>query len=845
MKNLFKKSFATVLVLVLLVAPGMSLIASEPAARNISVFRVEGNDARLARTFGGNTTTPRDGQRLSVGNVMTTGHDTQVYMQLDTASIMKMDEESQVAVGSAGNLLSLSVFYGSALVDAARQTSGQSLETRIGNITTGVRGTLFIAGIRENGAVVVTMLSGEGAINVHDGTGRVVEMPLAAGYAFWMDERADAAVRPLDLDTMSLFELQEAYSRGEYLVQIGTITPEMLERMPQLIETRLSERDAKRAAEAQALAEMIAGANVTIFATAQAEQAVDQHEPEILQRILPSSPNHPMVGQTILFGGGLEFGAPLPQNWLRNAERYNGNVWQVLDVQDNRMLIVSRFILDFRPYHSAGGPVTWETSEIRQFLNSDFLGRFSPEEQALIAMTTVVNNNNPEFGTPGGNDTQDRIFLLSVEEVLRYFYDTEGVLQFGIDPERINILAYGVFLHDGMWDVIGPWGWWLRSPGRSSYNAILVVNFDMIGMISIGGECVTIGTHIAADESGMSGIRPAMWIYLDTVHAAPAQPDPHVNLVAAGYGHSLAIIDGNLYAWGDNSFGQLGDGTTVSRHIPVRVMDDVVSVAASNHSSFAIRADGSLWAWGFRHPDHILSPIRLMDDVSLITSGSSLPVLIRDDRSMWWSLWQLPMRITNWYDIVYVATSQEVLDLNDQPMTYIIVIREDGSLWHLSHQAYEQWNATMLMEGGVAYVSQAYFGRVKTEDGQWLEFPRTWGVSADMRSVDIEQMPLYLNIDGEIARSNANLSNMRAVLSQSGELRWQSGIIATRDAGYHWDYIWTMHNVVCFSVSPSHLLAILDDGSVMAWGMNSHGQLGVASTGNDCSHLTPVLVEFR
>ena len=82
MKSLIKKSIATILVLLLAAAPGMSLLAQEPTARNISVFRVDGLDARLARTIGCNTTTPRDGQRLNVGNVMTTGRNTQVYMQL-------------------------------------------------------------------------------------------------------------------------------------------------------------------------------------------------------------------------------------------------------------------------------------------------------------------------------------------------------------------------------------------------------------------------------------------------------------------------------------------------------------------------------------------------------------------------------------------------------------------------------------------------------------------------------------------------------------------------------------------------------------------------------------------
>ena len=250
MRNLLKKIIAITLSLLLLFAPGMSLFAEEPTARNISVFRVEGEEARIARTLGGTSTFPRDGQRLNVGNVMTTGRDTQVYMQLDTESVLKMDEESQVAVGHAGNRLSLSVFYGSALVDARQQVPGHTLETRIGNITTGVRGTIFTAGIREDNEIVVTMLSGEGAINVMDGTGAVEEIPLLAGYVFWVDH-GDYEVLPIDLDTMSLFELEEAYYRGDYLLEIGTFTQEMLDRMPQLIDARRGERDARRAAEEQ------------------------------------------------------------------------------------------------------------------------------------------------------------------------------------------------------------------------------------------------------------------------------------------------------------------------------------------------------------------------------------------------------------------------------------------------------------------------------------------------------------------------------------------------------------------------------------------------------------------
>jgi alpha-tubulin suppressor-like RCC1 family protein len=70
--------------------------------------------------------------------------------------------------------------------------------------------------------------------------------------------------------------------------------------------------------------------------------------------------------------------------------------------------------------------------------------------------------------------------------------------------------------------------------------------------------------------------------------------------VAARDFHTLALrADGSLWAWGANFHGQLGDGTTEERHTPVRILTDAVSVTAGASHTLATKSDGSLWAWGW------------------------------------------------------------------------------------------------------------------------------------------------------------------------------------------------------------------------------------------------------
>lgn len=74
-----------------------------------------------------------------------------------------------------------------------------------------------------------------------------------------------------------------------------------------------------------------------------------------------------------------------------------------------------------------------------------------------------------------------------------------------------------------------------------------------------------------------------------------------LTLIAAGAEHTLALkSDGTLWAWGYNFYGWLGDGTTTDRLTPVEVsgLSGVSAIAAGEQHSLALKSDGTVWAWG-------------------------------------------------------------------------------------------------------------------------------------------------------------------------------------------------------------------------------------------------------
>ena len=177
--------------------------------------------------------------------------------------------------------------------------------------------------------------------------------------------------------------------------------------------------------------------------------------------------------------------------------------WRVLAKENNRVLVISDKALDRQPYNSSyTEEVTWENCSLRKWLNGTFLKQaFSTEEQAQIQNTTVSADNNPQYSTNPGNATTDKVFLLSINEVEKYFNSDEA--------RKCAPTAYakaqGASTSDTFKTPSGAatcW-WWLRSPGDDQSSAAYVY---------FGGDVFELGNYVF---SGLNAVRPAMWITID------------------------------------------------------------------------------------------------------------------------------------------------------------------------------------------------------------------------------------------------------------------------------------------------------------------------------------------
>ena len=218
--------------------------------------------------------------------------------------------------------------------------------------------------------------------------------------------------------------------------------------------------------------------------------------------------------------------------------------WRVLENAAGKLFLLSDQNLEVFQYHTRNESVTWETSTMRSWLNGDgtdytednFIDTaFSEKEQEAIVDTEVVNDDNPDRGTEGGNNTIDKIFLLSIEEA-------ENSSYFAADNEsrRATNTAYvadgGKINSSYMYGAGADDYWWLRSPGLTVSDAAIVG--DTGNMNSFGRDV----------NDNRTAVRPAFNLNLNAALFTSAAEDGKVS-GAAGTDALTSVSDYNGNEW--------------------------------------------------------------------------------------------------------------------------------------------------------------------------------------------------------------------------------------------------------------------------------------------------------
>ena len=291
---------------------------------------------------------------------------------------------------------------------------------------------------------------------------------------------------------------------------------------------------------------------------------------------------------------------------------------------------------------------------------------------------------------------------------------------------------------------------------------------------------------------------------------------------AAGNAHTVALKnDGTVWAWGNNSNGQLGNGTMTSTSVPVQISGlTAVILAAGTAHTVALKSDGTVWAWGTNSSGQLgngtitqsLVPLQVggIANVIALAAGNAYTVAVKNDGTVWaWgdnSSGQLgngtiirspvPVQVSGMSNVIAVAAGT----------AHTVALKNDGTVWTWGDNTYGQLGNGSITQSLVPLPVESLANIIAIAAGS----THTAALRNDI--IDVSIWMWGNNNDGQLGIGSTDQS---LVPVQTPGL---SGVTAG------------VSGIVAIAAGSAHTAALMNDGTVWTWGNNSNGQLGIGNT---------------
>ncbi|PKM94318.1 MAG: hypothetical protein CVU84_12745 [Firmicutes bacterium HGW-Firmicutes-1] len=338
-----------------------------------------------------------------------------------------------------------------------------------------------------------------------------------------------------------------------------------------------------------------------------------------------------------------------------------------------------------------------------------------------------------------------------------------------------------------------------------------------------------------------------------------------VSKISSGQVHNLMLkSDGTVWAWGANTYGQLGNGTTESSNSPIKVkgLDHIINIFAGDEHNLALKSDGTVWAWGVNDYgqlgngtlDDKHEPIQVKDiyDVISMSAGYAHSIFLTSDGTVWgcgineegelgdntFISRKVPVKAVEIKNVKVIATGDR----------HNLAIKHDGTVWAWGANRSGQLGDSTLVDKNIPFQVTGLEDIVQVKGGKehslalkkdgtiWAWGYNEHGTLGDGTTIDRLEPVQVLGLENIIDLDAGNNHNI-ALKNDNTVWTWgfnSQGMLGNGSLNFSSIPVQAigLSNVEQITAGGEYNFAITADQNVWSWGKNDYGQLGSENIGN-------------